>query len=80
MLFRSLRGNETAKSLQGAIDQLVRHYQADIRMLPARYIDLSSSEIRERLYSEKSVRYMLPEKVLEYIREKNLYRKGSRTV
>ncbi len=80
IIIAALRGNETAKSLQGAIDQLVRHYQADIRMLPARYIDLSSSEIRERLYSEKSVRYMLPEKVLEYIREKNLYRKGSRTV
>jgi nicotinate-nucleotide adenylyltransferase len=36
--------------------------------------DISSSEIRARLARGESVAGMLPDKVIEYIREKGLYR------
>ena len=36
-------------------------------------IDVSSSMIRDRLKSEKTVRYLLPDPVIEYIEEKQLY-------
>lgn len=38
-----------------------------------RLIPLSSSEVRERLAAGRSVRYLLPETVREYVYEKGLY-------
>ena len=36
-------------------------------------VDISSTHVRERLRSKKSVRFMIPEPVIEYINEKGLY-------
>ena len=60
--------------IAGAVRESEKEFQADIRILPARRIDLSSTEIRERLRNGHSVRYMLPESVIEYIAENNLYK------
>ena len=38
-------------------------------------LDISSSEIREMILQKKSVKYLMPEKVLEYISESSLYKK-----
>lgn len=57
-----------------AANALKEEYQADIRILPPRRIDISSTEIRQRLKRGQSVRYMLPEKVIDYIMKNNLYR------
>lgn len=45
-----------------------RHLNARNRLIP-----ISSSEIRERLMSGLSVRYLVPEAVLDYIRKGGLY-------
>lgn len=39
----------------------------------SRKIDVSSTEIRERLNSGRTVKYLLPESVIEYIQKKGLY-------
>ena len=52
---------------------LKEQFQAEVILLPERNIDISSTEIRQRLKDGRSVKYMLPDQVLEYIREKNLY-------
>ena len=41
-----------------------------------RTIDISSTEIRERIKHGKSVKYMIPDKVLEYILKEGIYAKS----
>lgn len=69
----SVRGTGTEEKIRKIATHLIYEYQADVRILPARFIDLSSSEIRQRIAEGKSVRYMLPEKVREFIYENKLY-------
>jgi nicotinate-nucleotide adenylyltransferase len=37
-------------------------------------IDISSSDIKERIRTGRSIRYLVPSKVEEWIREEGLYR------
>ena len=77
MIIAAVRGNGTESRIERAAGYLQEKYNAHISILPARYIDISSSEIRQRLKEHKSVRYMLPGNVLRYIDEKGLYREVS---
>lgn len=70
----AVRASEDNTRIKKAAELLKKEYQADIRILPTRRIDISSSEIRERLKSGQSIRYMLPERVYDYIQKKRLYR------
>lgn len=69
----AVRGEQTESMIRETAEGLSRKYQADIHILPSRFVDISSSEIRERVRAGKSIRYMLPERVLEYIDVHQLY-------
>lgn len=69
----AVRGTGSEKKLEKIAGHLIYEYHADIRILPARYMDISSSEIRKRIRNGMSTRYMLPDKVLKYIEENDLY-------
>ncbi len=45
-----------------------------IHFCKTQYIQISSTDIRERLYNNKNVSYLLPKNVLKYILENNLYK------
>ena len=45
-----------------------------VTLIDAPVIELSSTQIRERLSKGQSVRYYVPDKVLDYIERKHLYR------
>ena len=59
--------------LVAAARELQAKYQARIIILPERKIDISSSEVRSRIREGKSVRYMIPDKVIDYISSNHLY-------
>lgn len=67
------RGDETDGEIGRKAELLKKRYQADIRLLSERRIDISSLEIRERLQKGQSVRYLLPDSVLAYIAREGLY-------
>ncbi len=67
------RGDEPDGEIGRKAEPLKKRYQADIRLLSERRIDISSLEIRERLQKGQSVRYLLPDSVLAYIAREGLY-------
>lgn len=52
---------------------LERELRQQILVLPAPGVDVSSSEIRERVLTGKPIKYLLPETVEEYIIRQGLY-------
>ncbi|NTV81869.1 MAG: hypothetical protein HGA24_10670, partial [Candidatus Aminicenantes bacterium] len=38
------------------------------------FLDISSSDIRERIHQGQSIRYLIPDKVIRYIEANKLYR------
>lgn len=42
-----------------------------------RRIDISATEIRKRIANEESIRYLVPDKVLQMIEQNNLYKEAS---
>lgn len=48
-------------------------YSDKVEIIDAPQLEISSSEIRERLQKGRSIRYLLPEAVIEYIKEQGIY-------
>lgn len=55
------------------IKYLKKVYETNISYIEGPIIEISSSHIRNRLKSKKSIKYLVPNLVLEYIEENNLY-------
>lgn len=70
----AVRGDSPIESMQQKIAELKEKYQADIVLLPFLQLEISSTEIRERVSKGQSIRYLVPDKVIAYIKEKGLYR------
>lgn len=54
--------------------ELTQRYNARIRMLPACHIEISSTQIRQRIREGHSIRYLVPEPVRQFIEQNGLYR------
>lgn len=61
------------EKLIGQADYLKNIYNAGIILIDMPTIQISSEVIRERIASNRSVRYWLPEAVMEYIAKNDLY-------
>ncbi|MGM0445106.1 MAG: nicotinate-nucleotide adenylyltransferase [Bacillota bacterium] len=55
-------------------DQRLRKYQENINLLDNSLIDISSTMIRNYIRDNKSIRYLTPDVIIDYIKENNLYR------
>jgi nicotinate-nucleotide adenylyltransferase len=54
-------------------DEIVSNFGADLRLCDIPELEISSSDLRLRLQGGKSLKYVIPDPVLDYIREKKLY-------
>ena len=72
-----MRDDKDAESMKVQIQYLHEKYGADIRLLQAPLVEISSTTIRERAAQDLSIRYMVPEVVSEYIHARFLYKHRS---
>lgn len=75
-ILAAVRGDRKRSDMEGKTAQLKEKYGADISLLGVRHVDLSSSMIREKVAEGRSIRYMVPDKVREYIIKNHLYEKN----
>lgn len=73
ILLVAVRDDCDKEGLKKQIAYLTDKYQADIRILPANRMDISSTKIRQMIQEGKSVRYMLPNQVIRFIQKNHLY-------
>ncbi|MBQ3796174.1 MAG: nicotinate-nucleotide adenylyltransferase [Butyrivibrio sp.] len=74
IILAAVREEDNLAALDKKRRELGKMYGADIRLLTFNRIDISSTDIRNRIRIGRSVRYMLPEKCIEYICIKGLYK------
>lgn len=67
-LLTAVRSGCDLQSLRRHILMLEQQFHASVTLISTRQFDLSSSEIRRRISLGKSVRYMVPDPVYEYLR------------
>lgn len=61
------------EGLQRTIETMREKYSENIFPIASPIIEISSTDIRQRIKNGKTVRYMVPDAVLEYIKENGLY-------
>lgn len=73
IILASIRNHTPVEDLKKQIEYLKSKYGADIRLLDIPDLELSSSEIRRRVSSRQTIRFMVPDAVCEYIKANGLY-------
>lgn len=61
------------ETLLGTLKEMRKKFGNNIFPLSAPIMEISSTDIRKRIRDTKSVKYMLPDKVIEYINNNHLY-------
>ncbi len=69
----SVREGYDMEAINQGIALLTQKYQANICLFALDRIDISSTQIREKLQSGSSIKYYIPDSVIEYINRNNLY-------
>lgn len=67
------RDNVSSSAINSQIDYINDKYDSRIYHLNSPNFEISSNDIRDRVENNRSIKYFLPEKVEEYIKEKRLY-------
>ncbi len=73
IILASVRDNKTTTDMEKQIETIKRRFRADIRLLQAGNVEISSSNIRDLAKRHLSIRYQVPESVYKYINDNGLY-------
>lgn len=73
IILAAYRDGKNKKEMEEKIAHLNQKFGADIRLLSTPNVDISSSEIREKLKADEEVTDMMPACVFSYILENQLY-------
>ena len=74
IILTAVRAKDDISALDRKSRELAEKYGADIRLLNFNRNDISSTEIRQRVKSGRSVRYLMPDQCIEFMCIKGLYR------
>ena len=74
VILAAVRAEDDLPALDKKRRELGNVYGADIRIMTFNRIDISSTDIRQRVKIGRSVRYLLPDECIEYVCIKGLYR------
>ena len=69
----AVRGKSPLEEMKRKASELQQKFHADIALLPFMNLEISSTMLREKIAKGESVRYLIPDPVLDYIRENKLY-------
>lgn len=77
-ILAAVRGKDSDSSaldeLRAEMIRLQEKYHGKIELLRCGNMEVSSTQIRKQIQNGESVRYLVPDKVIQYIQGKNLYR------
>lgn len=72
-ILAAVRGGKKRDDMEEKNKELEERFGADIALLNIKHVDISSSMIREKIAEGRSIRYMLPERVRQYILKNHFY-------
>ena len=72
-ILAAVRDGKDDDDLREQIARLEKKYGARIGLIGMKEISFSSTDIRERIRNGRSIRYMVPDKVIEYIKKYRWY-------
>ena len=70
-----MRDDKDSANMKCQIQYLEKRYHAKIELLQAPLLEISSTTIRNRAFNRRSIRYMVPDSVADYIQKLQLYTK-----
>lgn len=73
-ILAAMRDDKDVSDMKKQIEYLKETYDADIKLLMAPLLEISSTTIRERASKGLTVHYMVPDAVAEYIQKHQLYK------
>ena len=76
-ILAAIRDTQDELQIQERISALSDKYGARILPITCGQMDISSTRIREMVKNKQSVRYLVPDKVLQYLEDHDLYREAS---
>lgn len=73
IIIAAIREGFSREAFEAQVIFLTKKYNADIRVLPARVVDITSTNIRELIKNNQSFRYMVHQNVHDYIEKHKIY-------
>ena len=73
-ILAAVREDDDLAALDKKRKELGDQFGADIRLLKFNRIDISATEVRSRVRTGRSIRYMVPDEVIEFLCIKGLYK------